>query len=212
MKMRKLGLMMAALAALMVFASCSDQETYADQKKKERAAISSYIVKNGIKVIDEEQFFAQDSTTDVSKNEFVYFPNTGVYMQILRKGVGTKLQNKETATILCRFIEVNLRGDSIQASNQNSYTTAIPDVMTVSNTLGTFTGSFVSGIMYSYYGASVPSGWLVPLSYVNIGRQETPDEKIAKVRLIVPDSQGQKNASENVYACFYDITYQRGYR
>lgn len=45
MKMRKLGLMMAALAALMVFASCSDQETYADQKKKERAAISSYIVK-----------------------------------------------------------------------------------------------------------------------------------------------------------------------
>ena len=30
MKMRKLGLMMAALAALMVFASCSDQETYAD--------------------------------------------------------------------------------------------------------------------------------------------------------------------------------------
>ena len=149
---------------------------------------------------------------DDFENEFVYFPNTGVYMQIVRKGVGTKLQNKETATILCRFIEVNLRGDSIQASNQNSYTTAIPDVMTVSNTLGTFTGSFVSGIMYSYYGASVPSGWLVPLSYVNIGRQETPDEKIAKVRLIVPDSQGQKNASENVYACFYDITYQRGYR
>lgn len=230
MNINKAFLCTVVVAILAGFAlqSCNDDDNYGERKKKERKIISSFIKKgttilagdandtlvsvNPIKVISVSQFEKQDSTTDVSKNEFVYFPNTGVYMQIVRKGVGTKLQNKETATILCRFIEVNLRGDSIQASNQNSYTTTIPDVMTVSNTLGTFTGSFVSGIMYSYYGASVPSGWLVPLSYVNIGRQETPDEKIAKVRLIVPDSQGQKNASENVYACFYDITYQRGYR
>ena len=239
MNINKAFLCTVVVAILAGFAlqSCNDDDNYGERKKKERKIISSFIKKgttilagdandtlvsvNPIKVMPVKRRLELIRHAEINdhliieddfENEFVYFPNTGVYMQIVRKGVGTKLQNKETATILCRFIEVNLRGDSIQASNQNSYTTAIPDVMTVSNTLGTFTGSFVSGIMYSYYGASVPSGWLVPLSYVNIGRQETPDEKIAKVRLIVPDSQGQKNASENVYACFYDITYQRGYR
>ena len=227
MMRRLLYVLTALLLTGAALVSCDDDETYAEQRQKERDAISAFLNRDvyicnsagdvlihvgKINIISEDVFNAQGQVTNVDRNEYVVFENTGVYMQIVRKGVGTKLQNKETATILCRFIEVNLRGDSIQASNQNSYTTAIPDVMTVSNTLGTFTGSFVSGIMYSYYGASVPSGWLVPLSYVNIGRQETPDEKIAKVRLIVPDSQGQKNASENVYACFYDITYQRGYR
>ncbi len=218
----------SAVLAGFVLQSCEDDYNYGELKKKERKIISSFIKKGTtilaydandtlvhvapITVISLSQFEKQDSTTDVSKNEYVYFPNTGVYMQIVRKGAGSKLESGETATILCRFTEVNLRGDSIQASNCNNYSTAIPDVMTVSNTLGTFTASFVSGIMYSGYGASVPSGWLVPLSYVNIGRQESEEEKIAKVRLIVPDSQGQKDASEDVYACYYDITYQRGYR
>ena len=35
-------------------------------------------------------------------------------------------------------------------------------------------------------------------------------DNLAHVRLIVPGSQGQANASANVYPCFYDITYQRG--
>ncbi len=218
----------SAVLAGFALQSCEDDYNYGERKKKERKIISSFIKKGTtiladdandtlvhvapITVISQSQFERQDSTTDVSKNEYVCFPNTGVYMQIVRKGVGGKLASGETATILCRFTEVNLRGDSIQASNRNNYATAIPDVMTVSNTLGTFTGSFVSGIMRACYGASVPSGWLVPLTYVNIGRQETKEDKIAKVRLIVPDSQGQRNASENVYACYYDITYQRGYR
>lgn len=222
-----------ALAGAFLLSSCEDEDSYGERKKKERRTISSFIKRGTlqmasdspgdtllyvapIKVISESQFEKQDSTTDVSKNEYVYFRNTGVYMQIIREGTGERLKNGETATILCRYTELNIRGDSIQTTNRMLATAAIPDVMTVSCTLGTFTASFVSGIMLTTYGVNgagyVPSGWLVPLSYVKIGRQDSPDARIAHVRLIVPDSQGQRNASEDVYACFYDITYQRGYR
>ncbi len=224
----------AAFAATFAMQSCEDDNNYGNLKKKELKVINSFI-KNGttllaadagdtlvhvdpIAVITEAQFEKQDSTTDVSKNEYVYFKSTGIYMQIVREGVGERLESGETATILCRYTEVNLRGDSIQTSNQNSYYTQNPDVMTVTNTLGTFTASFISGVMYTSYGSSssssaayVPPGWLVPLSYIKIGRQDS-EQQIAKVRLIVPDSQGQQDASSNVYACFYEITYMRGYR
>ena len=46
------------------------------------------------------------------------------------------------------------------------------------------------------------------MSYVNLGRQVSAEEGIAKVRLIVPHSQGQTDATSNVYPCFYEITYQ----
>ena len=55
--------------------------------------------------------------------------------------------------------------------------------------------------------ATVPNGWLTPLSFVRIGRQ-TSDEGIAKVRLILPHSEGQSDATTNVYPCFYEISYQ----
>lgn len=230
--------LLATFVAGFVMQSCEDDDNYGERKKKERRVIRSFINRGTtitssdptdtliyvppINVISESKFKEQDSTTDVSKNEYVYFSNTGVYMQIVRKGVGSKLKNGETATVLCRYTEVNIRGDSIQTSNTlfTSEYTDEPDVMTVSNTLGTFTASFVSGMMYRFYRPSgstsssvaVPQGWLVPFSYINIGRQESADEQIARVRLIVPDSQGHSLASSSVLAFFYDITYQRGYR
>ena len=85
--------------------------------------------------------------------------------------------------------------------------------MTVKNTSGTFTGVFAKDycVMYNQYGSTaVPSGWLVPLTYVNLGRYTSADAELAKVRIIVPHSQGQSNALQGVYPCLYEITYQRG--
>jgi len=50
----------------------------------------------------------------------------------------------------------------------------------------------------------------VPLTYINLGRPINEGDEIAKVRLIVPHTQGQAYASQNVYPCLYDITYERG--
>lgn len=212
--MGKIKFILFALAAIFTLMSCDDTESYADQKKKERAAINSYITKNKIKVISESEFFEQDTTTDVSKNEYVLFDNTGVYMQIIREGCGEKLKDGETATVLCRFTEWNLLTDSLQlANNIGASEFNHPDIMIVKNTSGTFKASFVAGssVMYFIYGStSVPAGWLTPLTYIKIGRPANPGEEIAKVKLIVPHTQGHQYATSGVYPCLYEITYQRG--
>ena len=101
--MKKLAGIAALMAAMVVVVSCSHTETYQERRDKEISAINSYIAEKRVKVISEATFFAQDSVTDVSKNEFVLFEASGVYMQIVRKGCGEKLKNGETATVLCRF-------------------------------------------------------------------------------------------------------------
>lgn len=215
--MKKILLFMAVMA-LTVFASCNNDETYADQLDREKSAIQSYIDKHNIKVISEEQFFAQDSTTDVSQNEYVLMNSSGVYMQIVSKGSGqvaNYLKDGETATVLCRFTEYSLFGDSITLSNDimNVY----PDRMSVTNTQGTYTASFdtSSSYMYAAYGSyysstSVPGGWLVPFPYIKLGRYDSPEAEIASVRLIVPAAEGHASASANVAPYMYVITYMRG--
>ena len=83
-------------------------------------------------------------------------------MQIRSKGTGEKLKDGETADVTCRFNEYNLlEGDSaLQLTNIYQYAWC-NDKMTVKNTSGTFTGSFISGesLMYSKYSTqAVPSG------------------------------------------------------
>ncbi|MCD7713981.1 MAG: DUF4827 domain-containing protein [Prevotella sp.] len=201
------------VCAAVVFDSCSDEETYADMRKKEDAAINAYLSDYNVKVISEDTFAAQGYTTDVSKNEYVLFDSNGIYLQIIRQGCGEKIQPGETTDILCRFSEYNLLGDSLQLSNDNLYYSSIPEKMTVTNNSGTFSGSFdtESSLMYAAYSSSsVPSGWLYPLTYLNIGRPVNDDDETAKIAVIVPSAQGQYYASANVYPCLYVITYERG--
>ena len=212
--MKTLKFLALTLLAIVALASCSDSETYADMKKKERSAINRYIANQKIKVISEDVFNAQNQTTNVDKNEWVLFEGTGVYMQIVREGCGKKLESGKTEKILCRFNEYNiLESDStLQCSNIYSYLWEV-EKMTVKNTSGTFSGTFdkESSLMYNTYSSTaVPSGWLVPLTYIKLGLPASATDEIAKVKLIVPHSMGQSNASQNVYPCMYEITYQLG--
>lgn len=212
--MKTMRFLLYALVALLTMASCSDGETYADQKKKERSAINRYIANQKIRVISESQFEAQGEKTDTTKNEWVLFDGTGVYMQIQREGCGEKLKDGETVSVLCRFNEYNIleSDSSLQTTNIYSYTWLV-DRMTVKNTSGTFTATFdtSSSLMYNTYSsAAVPSGWLVPLSYIKLGRPTSDTDEVAKVKLIVPHTQGQSNAAQNVYPCMYELTYQLG--
>lgn len=212
--MKTLKFLALTLLAIVALASCSDSETYADMKKKERSAINRYIANQKIKVISEDVFNAQNQTTNVNKNEWVLFDGTGVYMQIVREGCGEKLESGKTKKVLCRFNEYNIleSDSSLQCSNIYSYLWEV-EKMTVKNTSGTFSGTFdkESSLMYSTYSsAAVPSGWLVPLTYIKLGIPASATDEIAKVKLIVPHSMGQSNASQNVYPCMYEITYQLG--
>lgn len=214
-KMKKIAFALLAAAALLATTSCNNVETYAEKMDRENDAIKIFLKKKGIKTISEAQFEQRGFMTNVSDNEYVLINSSGVYMQIERKGCGEPIKDGEVATpVLCRFTETNILTDSLLLDNRlYNYLSALPDKMFVTNTSGTFTASFDTNnsLMYQVYGsASVPSGWLTPLPYINIGRQKSKGDEIAKVNLIVPHSQGQSYATLGVYPCFYTITYERG--
>ena len=229
--------LLMALGAILT--ACNNDETYAEKKEKERDAIASFIRRDAaimyegdtvmhvgtIDVISEDQFHAQDSMTRVEfhydsdgrlvydRNEYVLF-GSGVYMQILRKGVGEKLESGRSKRVIARYFEYNILADSIQTRNDILYFSTTPDIIDISNSYGTFTATFSTdnggGAMYRFYNStSVPSGWLVPFTYIRLGRQVNENDEIAKVRLIVPHSQGHSQANQNVYPCFYEITFQQ---
>lgn len=222
--MKKVFLFLCIVSLAVSFIGCSKTETYAEKRKKEDAAISQFVAGgtemskyfcNGraVKVLSETDFDNNGHVTDTVKNEYVLFESTGVYMQILRQGCGEVIPQGKTKNILCRFIEANLLGDSIQQTNITTSSHFLFDKMTVTNNYGTFTAMFdpVYSVMNQSYGStSVPGGWLTPFRYIKVGRQSTPDDEIAKVRLIVPSAQGQSNASMYTYPCLYEITFEEG--
>jgi hypothetical protein len=215
------------LINFLAFSCGSEDKTYGEQKEQERNVIKSFIDRDvvittgsdtllevgNIKVISEEEFVLQDSTTNIEENEYVLFANTGIYMQIVREGVGKRLASGESRRVICRFWEYNIMGDSIQVTNRIQKYAQSPEIMNVSNNSGYISGSFdtkveTGSLMYSTYSdMTVPDGWLKPLEYIKLGAQ-IGEEQVAKVRIIVPHSSGHSHSMASVYPCFYELTYQ----
>ena len=230
--MKKILFAMIAFAAVFSFAACNDSETYKDKRDRELDSISSFLRKENIKVISEDEFTRRwndnQRLTDTAKNnnEWVLFNSNGIYMQVIDQGCGDYIKKGETADVLVRFDEYNLSYAAEMSNKCLTLSNNVPaysyyvDKMSVTNTSGTFTGSFVNpkaslmALTYnsSYTGISstVPSGWLIPFSWVKIGRPKTDDDRIAHVRLLVPHSYGTTSASGSVQACVYDMTLQKG--
>ncbi len=200
--------------------SCSDGETYAERKKKEERSIGQFLLDNDfvgkINTITEEQFFAQDSMTDVSKNEFVRFNQDGIYMQIVRKGEGPTMvelakERKDTTVtrpLLCKFLEYDIQGADTTCTNLTIYkdmTSKIDEMMcTYEHYSRSYTAWYTKGEMKEAYGSVVPKGWLKPLDFIRLTKV---DGEEAKVRLIVPHSSGTSNASGHVQPFYYEISY-----
>lgn len=235
--MKKLLLSIIAIAALVTFAACDHNETYADQRNRELDSINAFLRNENVKVIKEAEFErrfearkAGDKTikltdTDPNNNEYVLFESNGIYMQVIHDGCGNYIAKGKTQNVLCRYTEYCLANrakicdDAITLTNDVPRFAIYTDEMSVKNTSGTFEGSFVDTnhsllaqtYNSSYYGsvsATVPSGWLIPFSWIKIGRLITADDELAHVRLLVPHTYGTTSASASVYACLYDIRFQ----
>lgn len=219
--------LLGVLLVLGSLTSCREDQTYGELREKENKQINAFLEKGckvvdietgklrlmvdpKIKVISEEQFFAQDSTTNLAANEYVLFSGSGVYMQIVRKGSGSVMKSGESAQLICRFTEYNIAADTMSLTNNGWQFEQWPDVMSVTNTSGTFAASFTTGMMYKRYArTTVPAGWLMALPFIRVGRQTSSTEEIAKVRVIVPSTQGHYAAEQRVTPYFYEITYQK---
>lgn len=206
-----------ALCGMTMLYSCDNGETYADMKEREKNAINRFITDNNIKVISQDQFIAQDSTTNVEENEFVLFNEDGIYMQIVERGAGksmvemAKEQSTDSTiskTILCRFVEYDIEGGDTITTNR--YSSSIVDKMLVKyiHRSRRYQASFIEGKMVEKYKSSVvPQGWIKPLDYIRLTRNSG---RIAKIRIIVPHSSGTSNASGYVLPMYYEISYQLG--
>ena len=206
--MRKCIYTVIVLVAILMTGACNDYETYGELKDKERNAISQFISDSSYVIISEEQFHNQNDLT-IGDKQFVYLTKSGVYMQIVRQGCGEKIKDGETLSVICRFVEKSIQDTTVYTNMYNA--PFDPDIMNVTRSGSTYSATFICGMMNDVYGASVPEGWLVPLQYINIGREMKPGDEIAKVKLIVPHSQGTtNNAKANVIPYYYIITFQRG--
>ena len=205
--MKKLSIFLMFVLGFVAFQSCDDTKTYAELKEEEREAIKRFIEANEIKVIDEDTFAEQDSVTNLAENEYVFFDETGVYLQIIEKGKGETLETGRHE-ILARYIEEMINEDG--TSDTLAYNTdpdwyPHPDEFVLTKSGSSYSGSFSSGAMSGVYGNSVPSAWMLPFNYLKPGRA-TADR--SKVRLIAPHSEGTSTASAQVYPAYYEITYQ----
>lgn len=192
--------------------SCDNSETYGDRKKKERNAIAKFIAEEHIHVIDEATFKANGNKTDLEKNEYVYLVDYGIYMQIVNEGVGVNilsLPDNRNVRIICRCAEYNIEQET--ETIRSDLATYHYDKMLVYHSGNEMTASFTdpAGAMYQSYGASVPKGWITPLYYIKVGRPANKGEDIARVKLIVPHTQGHSTASGSVLPYHYEISYER---
>lgn len=200
--MKKLTFFFLALMALCIgFQACDDTKTYAEMLEDEDNAIEAFIRDSNITVITQSQFYAQDSTTDPAKNEFVQLAS-GVYMQILDKGVEDKSDTvKNNDIILVRFSEYDMLNKYTSYSNLDIVymVDEFRYVVTSSSIAGIFTGGNYMYSTSSSVNTAVPAGWLVPLEYVR---------NKAHVKLIVPSKMGGNVGMQNVIPYYYDIKYQ----
>ena len=194
--MKKLTLFFLSLLAFgLGFQACDDGETYAEMLDEEKDGINDFIKKEGIKVISQSEFYAQDSTTNVEENEYVQLA-CGVYMQIVDKGSENAADTvKNNDEVLVRFMEYSILDKDTTLSNLNAVETV--DAFRYAVTSSSIAGTFLQGYMMTYYSSpTVPAGWLVPLTYVR---------DMAHVKLIVPSKMGHQTAMQYVYPYFYDI-------
>ena len=209
--MRKTIYTLTTLIVMLTTIACNDYETYGELKERERDAIEKFISDSSFVIISEDQFHNQGDKT-LGNKQFVILDKSGVYMQILNIGSGETIKDGETMNILCRFSEKAIL-DTTSINNLTGTYVFTPDLMCVTRTGSTYTAYFSErrGLMCVTYGTSVPEAWLAPLQYVKLGRLTSATDDKARVRLIVPHSQGTtNNAKANVKPYFYDITFQRG--
>ena len=215
--MKKLFYLSALIYVLTLgLQSCNNGKTYAEMKEEEADAINKFILENDIKVISEKEFIENDTIT--AENEFVLFDKSGVYMNIQYRGDGEILKEGRN-NISSRFIEICIKdvsdmgitaGDTLTSNRYSPYSENF--LLTVGSS-GSYSASFTDmaqSAMYEAYSTSaVPNGWLVPFAYLKMKSyiSAAPSDKIARVRLIVPHSEGTSYATQYAYPCYYEITY-----
>ena len=190
-----------------MFQSCDNSKTYAEMLEDEEKAVKKFIRQEGIQVISQDVFEANDTVTNLERNEFVSLSD-GVYMQIVDRGsedLNDAFKNNDE--ICVRFEERNLLENELTSFNvfledyadaHEYYNDPAIFRYTSSGTYayGTFTQLAYAWAVAHSSSTEVPSGWLLALPCVR---------DHAHVRLIVPSKMGISESQSSVIPYYYDI-------
>lgn len=203
-------LFLSLLTAGSLFQACDNSKTYAEMLEDEKNAVEKFISDNGINVISLDEFKQNDSITNVDKNEYVFFSNDGIYMQIVKgaRGATNEVDTFANNNEICaRYAETNIATGELAAFNipmddymDASQLYANPAVFRYVKTETYAAGTFIQMdyVWATYYQSTVvPQGWLLALPYVRDN---------SHVRLIIPSKMGHQSAQQYVTPYFYDIT------
>lgn len=177
-RMRKRGIIPFILITIIITAaSCNKTTTYVEWLKQEQNAIDKFIADSGIVVLNE---FPAD--TIFKPKEFYKDPQTGIYYNVISRGVKTKAENGNLyyrkpemyEEIYIRFSgRIYIKDMSIASANNMS--SPYPETMQ-------FFGRPVSNDITQYYqNQSTCPGWILPLDVVG---------HLGVVKMIVPFTQG----------------------
>ena len=138
------------------------------------------ISRGGVLVNDEEKVASRYGNVRRWRHEYKYM-----------------LDAKQEAILKVKALSVLSRDPHVR--EDGTYHGVMPNRYFTVNVFGQITGP-----------TNVPEGWIVPLSYIRLGRIANENDELAKVRLIVPHSMGHTESNDRIYACYYEITYERG--
>lgn len=173
--------------------------TYEKQKQIEATQIKKWISDHNI-IVTGPSSLLEDSTSNVENNEYALFADLGIYMQIVRCGDGSPIEDGETRYYNARYVEVNIgTGDTLTT---NMYQQE-PDAFYLRCTGDNYTGAYTGGLMPKTYGTTMPNAWMLPFLYIKPGTMS--GSSAAKIRLIVPHIHGTQKAAAEVYPTYYEI-------
>lgn len=187
------GIICFIVGLCIVFAACSDSESYADRVEREKKAISRFINENNIQVLNE-----YPSNGVFQSNQF-YLDPSGVYINVIDSGNGKRADASKRAEVYFRFKDriwlPASESDTVSLSNLSVYPLSFNYGVSA-----TYTGDYNTNQISFYY---LSPGIVEPLKYVG---------ENAKVRLIVPfrDRAGsafQISSFQTVY--FGEVEYTR---
>lgn len=217
--MKRLVFFLGILAALGTFMqSCDDTKTYAELLDDEKGYIKHFVSYNGISTISEANF---DPKAKMADNEYVLFKGDGLYLHIDSVGIEgptvyeildslSERQSGVRMVILTRFLEYSIQ--HMDTTITNFYANASPEQFYYVKSASSYSSSKSYGSfffdsstttsdysMQTYYGTSVPGGWLKALEYVGDG---------GRVKIIVPSKTGHSSAMTNVLPFYYELHFQ----
>ena len=177
-RMKKRGFIPFILIAIIITAaSCNKTTTYVEWLRQEQTAIDKFIADSGIVVLNE---FLAD--TIFKPKEFYKDPQTGIYYNIVSRGVKTKAENGNLyyrKPEMYEEIYIRFSGRKYIKDNSiplvNNLDSPYPEIMQ-------FFGRPVSNDITQYYqNQSMCPGWILPLDAVG---------HLGVVKIIVPFTQG----------------------